>query len=170
MKKLYVLSVPIALLAIGFANADQFHNTGNQQNIIQQGVKSLGVTGSYMSNNGSSQTQINLAISQFVNSNIEVRGGIQYLDFNGSSNTSFVVGGRYYFEPSQDKQTLPFAGVFYGYSTGSGTNHSQLGLELGLQYFLQPNVSLTPAAVWSNTSGGVGSTFGIQLGLTYWFK
>ncbi len=170
MKKIYALSVAVALCAVGIANADQFHSYGNQANIIQQGVKSLGLSGSYFTNNGSHQTNLNVALSQFVKSDIEVRGGLNYLDLNGSTTTTFVLGARYYFQPSQDKQSLPFLGAFVGFNTGSGNNNRQIGLELGEQYFLQPNVSLTPAAVYSSTSGGGGTTFGLQVGITYWFK
>lgn len=170
MKKLVILSLAAAAVFGGYAQAAQYGTYGNQKNIVQQGVKSLGVAGYYMTTKGSHTTNFNIALSEFVSSTIEVRGGLNYLDINGSNSTAFLVGGRYYFHPSQEKQSLPFVGVFAGFNSGSGNSNTTVGLEAGLQYFLQPNVSLTPALQYSSTSGHGGTTFGLSLGLTYWFK
>lgn len=170
MKKFVAFTLAAASVFGGYAQASQYGNYGNQLNIVQQGVKSLGVSGSYTSTKGSHQTNLQLALSEFVTNTVEVRAGLDYFDLNGSNSTVFAVGGRYYFNPSQSKQSLPFVGAFAGFSSGSGNSNTTIGLEAGLQYFLQPNVSLTPALQYSSTSGHGGTTFGIVLGLTYWFK
>lgn len=147
-------------------------NSGMQMNIVQKGVKSVGASGSYFTSSGNHTTNVNLTVSQFITQDIEVLGGLNYLDVNGSTNTGFKLGGRYYFSPSQDKQTLPFAGVFYQYNTGSGLNQNSFGLEAGIQYFVAPNVSVTPSLVYTTTTGNGNSntSFGVQFGLTFWFK
>ena len=111
--------------------------------------------------------------SNFVTKNIEVFGGITYTSFNSNDSYGLTIGGRYYFDPAQDKQLLPFVGVFYGYANGNSSVQSNaFGVEGGVQYFVAPNVSITPILVWSSThvTGSTTDSFGLQFGLTYWFK
>lgn len=148
-------------------------NTGEQQNIVQQGVFSASASGSIFTANSNTSSNLNLLGSNFVTKNIEVFAGLNYTSFNSANSYGLTIGGRYYFEPAQDKQVLPFVGAFYGYANGSNSVTSNaFGLEGGIQYFVAPNVSVTPILVWSSThvTGSTTDSFGLQFGLTYWFK
>ena len=169
MKKILTLSL-FAVSMVSLASA-QMVNYGNQQNIIAKGVKSISVSGNYTTSGGNHATNIQLGGSMFETSNIELRAAFGYTSVNGSNSMQFLIGGRYYFQPNQDKQSLPFAGLFYTYQNGSGVNSHGFGVEVGMQYFLQPNISLTPDLVYASTTGnGNSDSFSIQVGLTYWFK
>lgn len=167
-----LLGIAVLGLAASMASASTYPNSGAQMNIIQPMVKSISASGSYFTSNGNHATNLSVTGSEFVNQNIEVILGLTYADANGSTNTGIKGGARYYWGVSQDKPLLPFAGVFYQYNTGSGFNSNSLGVEIGIQYFVAPNVSVTPSFVWANTHGnGNSNTYtGIQFGLTYWFK
>jgi hypothetical protein len=148
-------------------------NTGEQQNIVQQGVWSASAYGSIFSANSNTSTNLNLMASNFVARQIEVFGGVTYMSFNSNDSYGVTIGGRWYFNPAQDKQVLPFAGAFYTYANGnSSVQSNSFGLQGGVQYFVAPNVSITPTVVWSSThvTGATTDAFGFQFGLTYWFK
>ena len=158
--------------AYGFVDL-RVPNTGEQQNIVQQGVFSASATGSFMTANSNTSTNISLMGSNFVTTNIEVLAGVNYASYNSNNTYGFTVGGRYYFAPAQDKNILPFAGVTFSYGSGNNSVKSNaFGVEAGVQYFLAPNVSFTPLLVWSSThvTGSTTDSFGLQFGLTYWFK
>jgi hypothetical protein len=161
-------------------------NTGGQANIVQQGAFSAGVAASFNSftttGGGGSSTISDLSLTggYFVTNEIQIFGDLRYFNLNNFaalgnvSETIFVVGGRYYFGVAQDKQTLPFAGIFVGggqFNPGS-TSVTAYGAELGLQYFLAPTVSLTPVLSYTglHASGATVNQFGVSLGITVWFK
>jgi len=162
----------VAASALAADNKQLVQNSGDQLNIVTKGVMSANVSGNYTTSSGNHFTTINLQLGKFVSSNIEIRGQVGYNSVNSSNSFTFVVGGRYYFEPSQDKQSLPFAGVFYTYQNGSGINAHGVGFEAGIDYFLQPNISITPTLQYAITSGSGTTTdsFSVLIGLTYWFK
>ncbi|MHB8635180.1 MAG: hypothetical protein ACYC96_01765 [Fimbriimonadaceae bacterium] len=176
-------SLRLSLVGLGIAAAGAIQasgvidlrvpNTGEQQNIVQQGVWSASAFGSIFSANSSTSTNLNFMASNFVRSQIEVFGGLTYTAFNSNSSYGLTIGGRYYFNPAQDKQLLPFAGLFFGYANGSSSVTSNaFGVQGGVQYFVAPNVSLTPIVVWQSThvTGATTNSFGLQFGMTYWFK
>jgi hypothetical protein len=148
-------------------------NTGAQQNIVQQGVWSASAYGSIFSANSSTSTNLNFMASNFIRSQIELFGGLTYTAFNSNSSYGLTAGARYYFNPAQDKQVLPFAGLFYGYANGShSVTSNAFGVQGGVQYFVAPNVSVTPIVVWQSmhVTGSTTDSFGLQFGMTYWFK
>jgi len=171
-----LVGLGIALAAAGQAYSVidlRVPNTGEQQNIVQQGVWSVGASGSIFSANSNTNTNLNFMASNFVARQIEVFGGVTYTAFNSNSSYGLTIGGRYYFNPAQDKQLLPFVGVFYTYANGNSSVQSNaFGVEGGVQYFVAPNVSITPTVVWSSArvTGATTDSFGFQFGLTYWFK
>ena len=141
--------------------------------IVSRCIFFCGAFGSIFSANSNTVTNINLMGSNFIRQNIELFGGLTYSAVNSNTSYGLTVGGRYYFNPAQDKQMLPFAGVFYGYANGSSQATSNaFGLEGGVQYFVAPNVSVTPIVVWQSmhATGSTVDSFGMQFGLTYWFK
>lgn len=148
-------------------------NTGEQQNIVQQGVFSASATGSIFTANSNTSANLMLTGSNFVTKNIEVFAGVNYSSLNSFNTYGLTVGGRYYFMPAQDKTVLPFAGLLFSYGSGSNsTSSNAFGVEAGVQYFLAPNVSITPLLLWQSThvTGSTTDSFGLQFGLTYWFK
>jgi len=166
------LAVAAASQAYGFVDL-RVPNTGEQQNIVQQGIWSASASGSIMSANSNTSSNLNLMGSTFVTRQVEVFGGVSYTSFNSNNSYGLTFGGRWYFNPAQDKQVLPFVGAFYTYANGSNSVQSNaFGLQGGLQYFVAPNVSITPQLVWSSArvTGSTTDSFGFQFGLTYWFK
>lgn len=152
----------------------------DQVNIVQQGVYSASIQASVSSTSGSginttTATTIALGGSTFISKEVELQLSVMYTGVSGGANSTSVVGGaRYYFDPSQDKQVLPFVGVLIGYqsTSGGGNNNTIYGADAGVQYFLAPNVSLTPQVVYLHTtsSGNNFNTWQFQLGLTFWFN
>jgi hypothetical protein len=150
-----------------------------------QGVKTLGVNGSYsnMSGGGATVKIFNLQLngSYFFTNSIEGFLGIGYqkAEAGGGSVTSdfLSLGANYYFggnrELTMENPWAPFAGLFFTTNKITGADRiNGLGAQIGAHYFLQPNVALTPVLSFSRArvTGVDVDTTQLGFGLTVFFK
>jgi hypothetical protein len=166
------LAIAASAQATGFVDFKVGANA-DQKNIIQQGVYMADLSGSITTVRSNTQTDVQGQIGTFFSSNIEGWIGVGF-SAAGSANSWDVSGGvRYYVDPSQDKTMLPFVGVFAMYdSPNGGTKTTGYGAEVGVDFFVSPNVSFTPRLFWDQITGSGISTseWGLNFGLTFWFN
>ena len=150
MKK--VLLSAVALLAFGFANAQEEKSTGGQTSegkwLIEAntGNAMLGTTGFYFaSQDGESQYNIGLDGGYFIMDNLALKAGLGFggnkPDGGESSSTfSYKLGAKYYI-----MSMIPVQVDYSGSNTKDfDENPSYLGLQAGYAVFLGQNVSIEP--------------------------
>jgi len=142
-------------------------------NSIVQGTYTFGVGGASSTSSGNTATVFNINGSMFVSNEISIGIMLGYASATGANTTTtYGAEGRYYFGATPDKTFAPFLGAMYSTTSGGGATVNSLGGEVGFDYFLAKNVSLTPRYMMSRLSGGGGSadvnTF--ALGMTFWFS
>lgn len=151
-----------------------------------KGVKTANVLLSYMSvkpdgGNEQKQTDLQLVGSYFFTNSLAARLGYGYQKVESGSASSttdvIILGARYYLGAGQalsaEKPLAPFAGAFFRSDKWPSVDRANgFGAELGAEYFLQPNVSLTPvfSYVRSHTQGVNVDGWQFSAGLTVWFK
>ena len=174
MKK--VLLSAVALLTIGFANAQEEATTSNggfaQGDVFVTGALVFGSssTGDAKSNS----FEIAPQVGYFVTENIAIGGKIGYMSMkadNGSFDTQddagFGVGafGRYYFTPSNQFSLFGQLGLDYNSMENKLAdfkyNVIDAGLGLGMNYFVSSNFSIEAGVAVlgfsSNDNGGDGA-------------
>ncbi|HLK14238.1 MAG TPA: hypothetical protein VKT78_05490 [Fimbriimonadaceae bacterium] len=144
----------------------------NDYNWLRQGSYGGSLSGLISSTNSNTSTNINLAGVYLFTNNLGVGPLIGLDAFNSSTNWSLGAVGRYYLNHTPQSTLIPFVGVTGSYSVPNqgAVKTTTYGGQIGVEYFLKPNVSLTPAFNYTRTTGsGVGfNTAGFSLGVTWW--
>lgn len=153
-------------------------DAGAKQNMISQGNWLGTLSGSVSStkvSGGSNTTSSNGSLTggYMVTNNIGVGVKLGYTSVSSNNTFTGFVSARYYFDPQPSKTLVPFVGPFVGYTkpSGGGSNLTMYGANAGVEYFVAPNVSLTPNVNYFHTTGGgtKADTFSFSVGLTFWF-
>lgn len=118
-----------------------------------------------------STSAYSVVASYFVTGGISV--GLSYAYINdgvGDSDIAWGAEARYYIGASPEKTLVPFIGVLYSDDTSS--SFTSWGGEIGFDYFVAKNVSLTPRVVYTTgSSDGVTlNDLAEEIGFTIWFK
>ena len=174
-----ILSGGIAALTLVSAGAFAADTTdatkaapSDKQNMVQQGNWLGTIAGSVSTTNSVTTTTTALTGGYMVTNNIGVGLKIAYNAVQSNNNFTGFAAARYYFDPQPNKTWVPFIGPFVGYNKPSGgTNSTIYGGNIGLDYFVAPNVSLEPTANYFHTTGSGFSTntWSFAFGLTFWF-
>lgn len=143
-----------------------------------QGAINFNVNGSYTDiNDYNKTTDFAGSLSYFFTDAIAGELGLMSTktewDFDGTEErTTWILGAKYYFMPKPENKFFPFLGARFGGVTGSDMDDQTVWMGvLGVDFFVAPNVSITPEFDYGQYSNGDSENFfRFAFGLTYWFK
>jgi hypothetical protein len=132
------------------------------------GTREIFLNGNIIFNPDSAQ-DISIGYGPFLSPNIQVGGQVNYVNPAGSNSEDFYdfSGFVNYHFPSASA-LLPFVGATLGYTDpGSGDGSVVYGVQGGVKYFVNPNVSVNGTLLWrdftkSNYDNDFRLTFGIS--------
>ncbi|MEI6512297.1 MAG: outer membrane beta-barrel protein [bacterium] len=142
-----------------------------------QGALNFNVSGSYTDvNNYGKTTSFNGGLNYFFTDAIAGELGLMFNrfedDFGTDESTTYMLGAKYYFMPKPENKFFPFLGARFGGVTGSDMTDETVWMGvLGVDFFVAPNISITPEFDYGQYSNGDSDNFfRFAFGLTYWFK
>ena len=159
-----------ALLALGLATAGRAQEPVNPL-LPTQGTREIELRGNFTFEPDDSYF-IHGAYGPFLNQNLQVGGSLDYNKIDDFDLTTIGVFANYHFPRAS--ATLPFAGVFIGFSSGDGDDTTSYGIQGGVKHFLNNNVSLNAALVYrkhdEDIAPGKDHDFGLQFGLSVYLR
>ena len=142
--------------------------------MLAPGVQELGVNG-YLNWETETNYALRVSYGRFITSNLMLGGQIGVDGQNSDAGYSIGAFAEYNFLTGT--QWVPFIGLSLDYNRleldDDGLNSFRAGLELGVKYFLRPNMALSLAAggAWNSNTFPDEDDFQkqVKLGLRYYF-
>jgi hypothetical protein len=142
-----------------------------------KGAVNFNVNGSYTDiNDVGKTTDLAGGVSFFFTDALAGELGLRFNqfedDFGTDDQTFWTLGLKYYFMPKPENKFFPFVGARFGSVSGSGMDDETVWMGvLGVDWFVAPNVSLTPEFDYGQYQDGSSENFfRFAFGLTFWFK
>lgn len=104
------------------------------------GTREIGVNGNFVFE-PTEFYNLELLYGPFLNPNLQVGGTFGFSDAEGSDST-FTVGAFANYHFPSASAALPFVGVLIGYADSGDDDSFTYGVQGGVKYFLNPNVSV----------------------------
>lgn len=177
-----LLAAPVATAATTYTKGGMQTTTGQTATgaygsnlpMLAPGVQELGVSG-FLNWEDKATYALQLSYGRFVTSNWMVGGQIGIDGQN--SDAGGAIGIFVEYNHLTGTQWVPFVGVSFEYNRlnydDSNLNSFRAGAELGVKYFLRPNMALSLAAggAWNSNTAPDSDDFQkqVNLGLRYYF-